>query len=75
VTLEKVREDWVAEFERMSKHRTEGDCDDLLMQLLTTAKITTNADGSVSIEALPVFGGHVFHCASLDGRWWITKLE
>ncbi len=75
VTLEKVREDWVAEFERMSKHRTEGDCDDLVMQLLTTAKITTNADGSVSIAALPVFGGHVFHCASLDGRWWITKLE
>ncbi len=75
VTLEKVREDWVAEFERMSKHRTEGDCDDLVMQLLTTAKITTNADGSVSIAALPVFGGHVFHCAPLDGRWWITKLE
>ena len=75
VTLEKVREDWVAEFERMSKHRTEGDCDDLLMQLLTTSTITTNADGSVTITSLPVFGGHAYTCAEKDGRWWITKID
>jgi hypothetical protein len=75
VTLEKVKEDYIAEFLRMSKHRTAADCDDLLTQILVTSKITKHADGRVSIEALPVYGGHTFHCESRDGRWWITKLD
>jgi hypothetical protein len=75
VTLEKVKEDYIAEFLRMSKHRTAGDCDDLVTQILVTAKITTHEGGRVSIQALPVYGGHTFHCESKDGRWWITKLD
>jgi hypothetical protein len=75
VTLEKVKEDYIAEFLRMSKHRTAADCDDLVTQILVTSKITKSADGVVAIEALPIYGGHTFHCGPKDGRWWVLKVD
>lgn len=70
-----VRAYYVAEFERMSKHRTEADCDDLLVQLLLSATITTHADGSVTIASLPVFGGHSYTLRPLDGRWFLVAID
>lgn len=75
VPLEKVRDDWVAEFERMSKHRTEGDCDDLLIQLMASAEIRTNDDGSLTIDTLPAFGDHAYTMAEREGRWYIVKVD
>jgi hypothetical protein len=75
VALERVRDDWVAEFERMSKHRSEGDCDDLLIQLMASAEIRTNDDGSVTIDTLPAFGDHAYTMAEREGRWWIVKVD
>jgi hypothetical protein len=75
VALEKVRDDWVAEFERMSKHRTEGDCDDLIIQLMASATITLGEDGSLTIDTLPAFGDHAYTMAERDGRWWIVKVD
>jgi hypothetical protein len=75
VTLEKVKEDYIAEFLRMSKHRTAADCDDLLTQILVTSEIKKAPDGTVAIAAIPVYGGHTFHCGPKDGRWWILKVD
>jgi hypothetical protein len=75
VTLQKVKEDFITEFLAQSKNRTAADCDDLLTQILVTSEITKHADGRVSIAALPVYGGHTFHCAEMDGRWWIMKVD
>jgi hypothetical protein len=74
-TVEKVKADYLAEFLAQSKHRTAGDCDDLLTQVLVTSEITRHADGGVSIAALPVYGGHTFHLAERDGRWWILRVD
>ncbi|MFM8979430.1 MAG: hypothetical protein ACKOSS_03065 [Planctomycetia bacterium] len=73
--LERVRDDFCAEFERMSKHRTEGDCDDLLVQLLLSATITVHADGSVTVDTLPAYGDHAYTMAPRDGRWWIVRVD
>lgn len=72
---ERVRDDFCAEFERMSKHRSEGDCDDLLVQLLLSATITTHADGSVTVDTLPAYGDHAYTMAPRDGRWWIVRVD
>lgn len=72
---ERVREDFCAEFERMSKHRSEGDCDDLLVQLLLSATLTTHADGSVTVDTLPAYGDHAYTMAPRDGRWWIVRVD
>ena len=73
--LEQVRADWVDVFVSMSKHRTTGDCDDLLFQILMTSRETQNADGSVTLHTLPVYGGHAYRMAELDGRWWIVAVD
>ncbi len=73
--LERVRKDWIEEFVRRSKHRTVGDCDDLLLQIFMTATETTHADGSVTIATIPAYGGHAYHCKPIDGRWYIVKVD
>ncbi len=73
--IERVRKDWIDEFVRRSKHRTVGDCDDLLMQIFMTATETTNEDGSVTIATIPAYGGHAYRCEQIDGRWYIVRVD
>ena len=75
VPLERMKSAYIQEFLDRSKHRTAADCDDLLTQILVTSEITKGEDGTVSIAALPVYGGHTFHCARKDGRWWIVRVD
>ncbi len=72
---EQIQKDWIAVFVGMSKHRTPGDCDDLLFQILMTSREVTHADGSVSLHTLPVYGGHTYRMAERDGRWWIVAID
>ncbi len=73
--LERIRKDWIDTFVGMSKHRTKGDCDDLLFQILMTSREVTNDDGSVTLHTLPVYGGHSYRMAERDGRWVIVAID
>ncbi len=73
--LKVYRRDWIAEFVKRSKHRTLGDCDDLLLQILMTSKETHQEDGGLTIATLPVYGGHVYRMQQVDGRWFITQID
>ncbi len=73
-TPEQVRDYYVAEFEGMSKHRTEADCDDLLVQLLVSSEIT-HAPGSVKVSSPPVFGGHAYTMKQVGDRWAIVAID
>jgi hypothetical protein len=73
--LDQVRRDWIDVFVRMSKHRTEADCDDLLFQIFMTARETRNPDGSVDLATRPAYGGHTYRMAERDGRWWIVRID
>ena len=70
-----IRKDWIDVFVGMSKHRTKADCDDLLFQMFMTSTETTNADGSVSIQTLPVYGGHTYRCKQIGERWYIVAID
>lgn len=74
-TEQQVQDYYVAEFERMSKHRTEADCDDLVVQLLVSSAVTRGADGSLTVATLPVFGGHAYTMKARDGRWFIVAVD
>ncbi len=71
----KIRDDWIDVFVKMSKNRTEADCDDLLFQMFMTSEETANADGSVSLRTLPAYGGHTYRMQAIDGRWWIVQID
>ena len=71
---EKVRDDWIEVFLGMSKHRTAGDCDDLLFQIFMTSAVTEHADGAVSLRTLPVYGGHTYRMQLVGARWWIVQI-
>ena len=73
--IERVRKDWIDTFVGMSKHRTKGDCDDLLFQILMTSREATNEDGSVTLHTLPVYGGHAYRMEERDGRWFIVAID
>lgn len=66
---------WIDEFVARSKHRTIGDCDDLLLQILMTSKETHLPDGGIQIATLPAYGGHVYTIQQVDGRWFITQID
>jgi|GEM_PF-2584735 len=71
----KIREDWIDVFVGMSKHRTKGDCDDLLFQIFMTSTETQNEDGSVTLQTLPVYGGHTYRCQKIGTRWYIVAID
>ena len=73
--IDRIRQDWIDTFVGMSKHRTKGDCDDLLFQILMTSREVTNEDGSVTLHTLPVYGGHAYRMAERDGRWYIVAID
>jgi hypothetical protein len=74
--LDTVREAWIEEFFSRSKHRTEGDCDDLLMQIFLTMSVIEEADGSVTFATLPVYGGHRYRIADCgDAGWCIVRVD
>lgn len=73
--IDRIRKDWIDTFVGMSKHRTQGDCDDLLFQILMTSREVTHEDGSVSLHTLPVYGGHTYRMAERDGRWFIVAID
>lgn len=75
VTLERVREEWIAEFLAQSKRRTPADCDDLLLQLLSASPLVRRDDGSCHLATPAAFGGHGYHLAERDGRWWILGFD
>lgn len=66
---------WIDEFVSRSKHRTIGDCDDLLLQILMTSKESHLPDGGIQIATLPAYGGHVYTIQQVDGRWFITQID
>ena len=74
-TEEQIRKDWIDVFVGMSKHRTKGDCDDLLFQIFMTSEETEHEDGSVSLRTLPAYGGHTYRMQEIDGRWWIVHID
>ena len=73
--LEPYKNAWINEFLKRSKHRTLGDCDDLLMQIFLTMAVRPHDDGSVSYVTLPVYGGHTYRLREIDGRWWIVAVD
>lgn len=73
--LERIKEDWIETFVGMSKHRTKGDCDDLLFQILMTSRQEEHEDGAVTLHTLPVYGGHSYRMREIDGRWWIDAID
>jgi hypothetical protein len=75
VPLERVREDWIAEFVSQSKRRTLADADDLLLQLLCASPLTRRDDGSVHLATPAAFGGHGYLLALRDGRWHIVAID
>ena len=70
-----VRAAWIDVFVQMSKHRTVGDCDDLLFQIFMTSRETHHADGSVSLTTLPAYGGHTYQLRALEGSWQIVAID
>ena len=70
-----IREDWIDVFVGMSKHRTEGDCDDLLFQIFMTSEEVQHDDGSVTLRTLPVYGGHAYRMKPIDGRWYLVAID
>ena len=75
MTVEQLKEAYIAEFLARSKHRTAADCDDLITQIFVTGEITKAEDGTVSIKAHPAYGGHTFHIVRKDERWWIARID
>lgn len=73
--LEAYKRDWIQEFVKRSKHRTLGDCDDLLLQILMTSKETHGADGALTLATLPAYGGHVYRIEQVEGRWFLTAID
>ncbi len=75
-SLDTVREAWIEEFVSQSKHRSTGDCDDLLMQIFLTMSVTREGDGSITFAATPLYGGHRYRIAD-GGRdgWRIVKID
>ena len=73
--VETVQRDWIDTFVGMSKHRTKGDCDDLLFQIFMTSREVTHEDGSVTLHTLPVYGGHAYRMAEIDGRWYVVAID
>lgn len=73
--VERLQKAWIAEFIKRSKHRTTGDCDDLLMQIFLTMQVRPHHDGSVSFVSLPVYGGHTYKLREIDGRWWVVQID
>jgi len=71
----KIRDDWIDVFVGMSKHRTEGDCDDLLFQIFMTSEAIAHEDGSVSLRTIPAYGGHTYRMREIDDRWWIVQVD
>jgi hypothetical protein len=74
-TEARVRDDWIEVFVGMSKHRTPGDCDDLLFQIFTTSALESQDDGSVLLRTLPVYGGHAYRLRPIEGRWYIVRID
>ena len=70
-----LQEAWIREFLKRSKHRSMGDCDDLLMQIFLTMKERRLPGGRVQFVTLPVYGGHTYTLQALDGRWWIVAVD
>jgi hypothetical protein len=70
-----VREDWIDVFEKMSKHRTKADCDDLLFQIFMTSQETQHADGAVTLSTLPAYGGHSYRMQRVGDRWYIVEID
>jgi hypothetical protein len=73
--LEAFREAWIKEFESMSKHRTEADADDLLVQTMMFGSETTDESGRVVLKTHPAYGGFAYTMASVDGEWKIVTVD
>ena len=74
--IETVRDGWIQEFESRSKHRTTGDCDDLLMQIFLTMQLIREPDGSFTFATLPVYGGHRYRIADGGEKGWrIVRID